>query len=193
MAFMRHLTAAEAPKLEAHLLRLHPEDRRMRFGGGSLSDPAVIAYCRSINWPASVQIGYFDGGALRGVAQLAVPDDTWPMLPGLPLAGKRIGAEFAISVERDFQRRGIGQALLERAVVAARNRNIESLTMYCMPSNERMRRLAVRCGIKLRFDHGEVAGHADLDNPDHLTVAAEYIDRTAAAFDEMRDFLTLAS
>jgi GNAT superfamily N-acetyltransferase len=189
VAFIRHLSPSEAPKLEAHLLRLHPEDRRMRFGGGSLSDTAVSAYCRSINWPASVQIGYFADGELRGVAQLAVPDGAWPMLPGLPLAGQRIGAEFAISVERDHQRRGVGQALLERAVIAARNRSVGTLTMYCLPSNERMRRLATRCGIKLRFDQGEVAGHALLDNPDQLSVAAEYIDRAAAAFDEMRDFL----
>lgn len=164
----------------------------MRFGGGTLSDSAVTAYCSSINWPASVHIGYFDAGDLRGVAQLAVPDGAWPMLPGLPLAGQRVGAEFAISVERGFQRRGVGQALLGRAVIAARNRNIGSLIMYCLPSNDRMRRLAVRCGIKLTFDQGEIAGHVTLDNADQLTVAAEYVDRAAAALDEMRDFLAVA-
>ena len=193
MAFIRYMSPAEGPKLEAHLLRLHREDRRMRFGGGSLSDAAVVAYCRSIDWPASIQIGYFADGDLRGVAQVAVPEGSWPLLPGLPMAGQRIGAEFAISVERDYQRRGVGQALLERAVIAARNRNVGSLTMYCLPSNDKMRRLAVRCGIKLAFDQGEVAGRAILDNPDQITVAAEYIDRAAAAFDEMREFLALPS
>lgn len=192
MAFIRYMTPAEAPRLEAHLLRLHPGDRRMRFGGGTLSDTAVIAYCRSIDWPASIQIGYFADGDLRGVAQLAVPEGAWPMLPGLPMAGQRIGAEFAISVEREYQRRGVGQALLERAVIAARNRHVGSLTMYCLPSNEKMRRLALRCGVKLAFDQGEVSGLAILDHPDQLTVVAEYVDRAAAALDEMREFLVPA-
>ena len=39
---------------------------------------------------------------------------------------------------------------------------------------------------------GEVSGLARLDNADQLTVAAEYIDRAAAALDEMRDLFALA-
>lgn len=193
MPFIRPLLPTEAPAFEAHLLRLHPEDRRMRFGGISLGDPAILSYCRSISWPASVQIGYFDAGDLRGVVQLAVSGEAWQMLPGSPYAGQHVDAEFAISVEREFQGRGVGQALLGRVVIAARNRNIRSLTMHCMPSNDRMRRLAARCGITLTFDQGDVSGHVELDNADHMTVAAEYVDRAAAALDEMRDFLAVAS
>lgn len=183
MSVIRYLAGSEIPLLREHLLRLDPEDRRMRFGGALLKPEAIDAYCDSIDRARSMHIGYLVDGNLRGVAQICFLDTTlsgWFDKPGT--------AEFAISVERPWQNGGIGTRLLTRAVILARNRNIANLFMMCLPENEKMKRLARKCGIRLKFQDGEVIGEAGLDRPDALTVAAEYVDTAVGLFDEMMDY-----
>ena len=192
MSLIRYLSATEIPLLRDHLLRLDPEDRRMRFGGASLKPAAVDAYCRSILPAQSLIIGHFDSGQLRAVAQiafLAEPVRSW-IVP--PWSAQEGSAEVAISVERDWQNTGVGTRLFSRAVIVARNRNIARLIMLCLPENEKMKRLAVKCGVRLRFHDGEVLGEADLDRPDILTIAAEGFGTALGVADGVLDELTAA-
>jgi GNAT superfamily N-acetyltransferase len=59
-------------------------------------------------------------GVLRGAADLRIvrPPD-------------RREAEAAFSIEKPWQSRGIGSALLERTRLAARNRGVKVLQVYC--------------------------------------------------------------
>jgi RimJ/RimL family protein N-acetyltransferase len=122
----RRLEAADSQHLRAHLLRLHPEDLRSRF---MTTTPRhlVHRYVGAIDWRRSLLVGCFFGRSLRGVCELH------------PIAGRR--AEIAISVERRFQGRGIGSALMSRALVLARNRGLTELELRCLVENQRMRRL----------------------------------------------------
>jgi GNAT superfamily N-acetyltransferase len=183
MSLIRYLAGSEIPLLRDHLLRLDPEDRRMRFGGASLKPEAVEAYCASIDRSRSLHVGCFDQGVLRGVAQICFLDG--PVPGWLDHAGN---AEFAISVERPWQNGGIGTRLPTRAVILARNRNIANLFMMCLPDNDKMKRLARKCGIRLRSQDGEVIGAAGLDRPDALTVVAEYVDSAAGLVDELLEY-----
>lgn len=183
MSVIRYLAGSEIPLLREHLLRLDPEDRRMRFGGAMLKPEAIEAYCDSIDRARSLHIGYLVNGDLRGIAQICfidTPVSGWFDKPG--------SAEFAISVEGPWQNSGLGTRLLTRAVILARNRNIASLYMMCLPENEKMKRLARKCGIRLKFQNGEVIGEAGLDRPDALTVAAEYVDTAVGFVDEMLEY-----
>ena len=186
MAQTRKLLPAEAALLGDHLVRLGPEDRRLRFGGMFLRDEAVRRYVDSIDWAHSWHVGHFVDGALRAVVQLSVPRAAdaigapW-LRPG--------AAEFAVSVERKWQRRGLATHLLGQAVVVARNRNVRDLYMLCLPENEPMRRLARKVGIRLVFRDGEITGHVDLPAPDQLTVMAEFWCETAAAIDRWADIV----
>jgi len=186
MAQTRKLLPTEAPLLADHLIRLSPEDRRLRFGGMFLRDDAVRRYVASIDWAHSWHVGLFDEGDLRAVVQLSVPrageHDGAPWLrPG--------AAEFAVSVEKKWQRRGVATQLLGQAVVVARNRHVRDLYMLCLPENEPMRRLARKVGIRLVFRDGEVTGHVDLPAPDQLTVFAEFAVEAAAAIDRWADLV----
>jgi GNAT superfamily N-acetyltransferase len=181
MAAQRKLVASEAAQIVEHLLRLDPEDRRLRFGGGSIKPEAIATYFHGIDWRRSWFVGYFDGGVLRGVAQIGLAKPgagVWPqsVRPG--------AAEFAVSVEKAWQRRGVGTQLLSQAVVVARNRNIRNLYMLCVPENEPVRRLARKVGIRLVFRDGEVTGEVELPRPDQLTVLAEIAGEAAAAMAE---------
>lgn len=183
MSVIRYLVGSEIPLLRDHLLRLDPEDRRMRFGGAMLKPEAIDAYCGSIDRTRSLHIGYLVEGKLRGVAQICFLDtslSTWFERPGT--------AEFAISVEGAWQNGGVGTRLLTRAVILARNRNVANLFMMCLPENEKMKRLARKCGIRLKFQDGEVIGEAGLDRPDALTVVAEYVDTAVGLVDEMLEY-----
>jgi len=181
MAQTRKLLPTEGPMLAEHLMRLSAEDRRLRFGGMFLRDEGVQRYVDSIDWVHSWHVGFFADNALRAVVQLSMPR------PGAAYAGlpwfRPGAAEFAVSVEKPWQRQGIASRLLAQAVVVARNRNVRDLYMLCLPENEPMRRLARKVGIHLVFRDGEVTGHVDLPAPDQLTVFAEFAVEAAAALD----------
>jgi len=126
---IRKLRISEAPLYCAHLLRLDTESRRNRFGG-TVSDDYIRSYAQPSNLADAVIHGFFVDGELRGIAELR------------PLPGRQ--AETALSVEKEWQGRGVGTALLERTLVTARARGTELLHMTCLPENRRMRKLVSR-------------------------------------------------
>ena len=81
MAQTRKLLPTEAPLLAEHLIRLSPDDRRLRFGGLFMPDDVIRRYVQGIDWIHSRQVGCFDAGAPRGVVQLSLPRSNIPM-PG---------------------------------------------------------------------------------------------------------------
>ena len=186
MAQTRKLLPTEGALLADHLIRLSADDRRLRFGGMFLRDDSVRRYVDSIDWTHSWHVGRFADGALRAVVQLSVPRETG--LLGAPWL-RPGAAEFAVSVEKPWRRRGLATHLMGQAVVVARNRHVRDLYMLCLPENEPMRRLARKVGIRLVFQDGEITGHVELPAPDQLTVMAEFWSETAAAVDRWTDLL----
>jgi GNAT superfamily N-acetyltransferase len=193
MAQTRKLLPTERNLLADHLIRLSPEDRRLRFGGMFLRDDAARRYVDSIDWTHSWHVGFFDDAArgavaLRAVVQLSVPRQDSGALGAAPWL-RPGAAEFAVSVEKKWQRRGVATQLMGQAVVVARNRHVRDLYMLCLPENEPMRRLARKVGVRLVFREGEITGHVDLPAPDQLTVFAEFATEAAAAIDGWADIL----
>ncbi len=190
MAQTRKLLPTERTLLADHLLRLDTNDRRLRFGGMLLRDEAVRRYVDSIDWAHSWNVGLFDDGVLRAVVQLSVPRPGTADFAGAGTPWLRPGAaEFAVSVEKSWQRQGVATRLMAQAVVVARNRNVRDLYMLCLPENEPMRRLAKKVGINLVFRDGEITGHVDLPAPDQLTVFAEFATEAAAAIDRWTEIV----
>ena len=129
-----------------HLLRLDKESRRNRFGG-AVSNQFIANYTELSRGLDTVMHGYFVDGMLRGVAELR------------PLFAQE--AEAAFSIERPWQSHGVGSALLERTLLAARNRGIKLLHMACLANNQRMVDLAKKFDAELTFDFGSVVGEVD--------------------------------
>lgn len=158
----RRLNAADARHLRAHLLRLHPDDLRHRFMG-AMPRQLVHRYVRALDWRRAILIGCFVGRSLRGVCELH------------PIAGNR--AEIAISVERRFQGRGIGQALLGRTLLLARNRGLTALELRCMVDNQRVRRLVGKFDGETSLDAAEVATTIRSLPPTPATYATEMVEQ----------------
>jgi GNAT superfamily N-acetyltransferase len=165
---LRRLGSGDRDRVRDHLLRLDGEDRQLRFGA-HVSPAQVAAYCAALDIGRTLLLGCLVEGELRAVGELTT----------LAGAGPRT-AEIAISVERRFQGRGIGGALLRRLIVAARNRLFERLYMVCLIDNGRMVRLARRVGSRLEVERGEVEARIDPPWPTFWTLLEEVLGEAHA-------------
>jgi GNAT superfamily N-acetyltransferase len=157
----RKLWASDSAALQAHLLRLDPESRRMRFGT-PVTDYFIEHYAQNALGSHSISHGYFVDGVLRGVAELR----------GFRgVAGGE--AEAAFSVEKNFQNKGIGTELFGRTVLAARNRGISKLFVNFLSQNARMQAIAKKFDAVLTFDSDGVQGKIDAPRANALSIWKE--------------------
>ncbi len=155
MGLFRKLGAADVAAMVDHLCRLPASDRRLRFHSTVSADWIAKRYA-ALDWSRTVAVGVFVDSVLRGFVELAFDHP-------LPVPESR--AELAISIEPQFQRAGLGRALTARAVTIARNRGAQHLTMFCLPENLPMRRIAKRLSGVLHQEDGTVEAELDLTAP----------------------------
>jgi GNAT superfamily N-acetyltransferase len=159
---VRKLWVGESELYRQHLLRLDAESRRNRFGG-AVSDEFIERYAEPSTLRDAVIYGFFVDGVLRGAAELRL----------LARAGE---AEAALSVERVWQSRGVGTALLERVLLAAGNREVKHLHMLCLAENWHMQKLARKFDAELSFQSGSVVGDVKAPRPTPMSMMREIVD-----------------
>ena len=160
---IRKLWVADAELYRDHLLRLDPQSRRSRFAG-AVSDQFLIDYADLAFGIDAIVHGFFVDGTLRGAAELR------PAGPAIPREG-----EAAFSIEKPWQSHGVGSILLERTLLAARNRGFKFLHMACLVDNKRMQQLARKYDAELSFDFGTVVGEVAAARPTPLSLLREII------------------
>src|SRR5262245_17925285 len=160
---IRKLWIAEAGIYRDHLLRLDRGSRHSRFGG-AVSDDFIRDYVDATYRLNAVVHGFFVDGTLRGAAELR------PL--GTVLSRE---AESALSIEPRWQSHGVGSELLDRTLLAARNRGIKTLHMACLANNRRMQELARKFAAELSFDFGSVVGEVAAARPTPLSVLREFV------------------
>ena len=160
---IRKVWIAEAERYREHLLRLDKASRRSRFGG-AVSDETVRRHADLAFGMGHVVHGFFADGILRGAAELRT------------FAGALAReAEAAFSIEQRWQSHGVGSALLERTLLAARNRGIKFLHLECLADNARMQQLARKFDAELSFDFGSVVGEVESSRPTPLSLMREIL------------------
>jgi GNAT superfamily N-acetyltransferase len=160
---IRKLWIGEAELYRDHLLRLDAGSRRNRFAG-DVSDDFVRNYADLSFTLGAVIHGFFAQGVLRGAGELR--------LIGIPLAGE---AEVGFSIEKPWQSHGVGSALLQRTLLAARNRGLKYLHMACLADNTRMQQLARKFDAELTFDFRGVVGEVAAPRPTPLSLMREVL------------------
>jgi GNAT superfamily N-acetyltransferase len=160
---IRKLWLGEAAHYRDHLLRLDQDSRHARFGHG-VSDEFIRNYVDTTFGLSAAVHGFFADGVLRGAAELR------PLGPAFARE-----AEAALSIEAPWQSHGIGSALLNRTLLAARNRGIKTLHMACLANNRRMQELARKFAAELSFDFGGVVGEVAAARPTPLSVLRELV------------------
>jgi GNAT superfamily N-acetyltransferase len=160
---IRKLWIGEAEQYRGHLLRLDAESRRNRFAG-TVSDEFVHDYADLAFGIDAIVHGFFVNGTLRGAGELR------PI--GTPLSRE---AEAAFSIEKPWQSHGVGSLLLERTLLAARNRGLKFLHMACLADNKRMQQLARKYEAELSFDFASVIGEVSAPRPTPLSLMREIL------------------
>ena len=155
---IRKVWLGEADQYRDHLLRLDTVSRRNRFAG-TVSDEFLQGYARLSLGIDAIIHGFFVDGTLRGAAELR------PI--GAALSRE---AEAAFSIEQPWQSHGVGSALLERTLLAARNRGLKFLHMACLADNKRMQQLARKFDAELSFDFSSVVGEVTAPRATPLSV-----------------------
>jgi len=161
---IRKLWIGQADLYREHLLRLDRESRRSRFAG-AVSDQFVCDYADLAFGIDVVIHGFFVDGTLRGAAELRTV--------GAPILH---AAEAAFSIEKPWQSHGVGSLLLERTLLAARNRGYRQLHMACLAENRRMQQLARKFDAELSFDFGGVVGEVESWRANPLSVMQELME-----------------
>src|SRR5689334_13328498 len=109
---VRKLWIADANALRAHLKRLDPEARRLRFGGIT-TDEFIDAYVDTAFRLDAMIFATFIERDIRASAELRSI-----------FGGATADAEAAFGVEADWQDQGLGSELMERILIAAQNRGV---------------------------------------------------------------------
>ncbi|MCC6469850.1 MAG: GNAT family N-acetyltransferase [Alphaproteobacteria bacterium] len=176
MHVIRTLLPTEFGLLKEHLLRLEPDDRIRRFQG-QLSDERIAAYVDGLDRFHVVVVAWIEDGRVRGAAEL--------VRFGVPIVTR---AEIAVTVDKDWQDRGVGTELLRRALTIARNRGVEQVFMICLAENGRMRHIADKFAGRLIDLGGEVEATMALKAPDGWSLWQEAMDvghaSVASAFEQ---------
>ena len=159
MNIARLLTPAELGLYRDHLLRLSPDDRRLRFS--TLIDDAGIAeFVKHISpWDTQI-IARFDYRlAVVAAVQISVVDG--------PLA------ELAFTVDEAERGQGLAMALTKRALLWARNRTIRRACMHFLTDNQPVRQLARRVGMAISTHAGDSEAVVALPRPTPLSIVRE--------------------
>ncbi len=89
--------------------------------------------------------------------------------------------------------RSLGALLLERTLLAARNRGLKFLHLACLADNKRMQQLARKYDAELSFDFSSVVGEVAAPRPTALSLLREILADShgfaTAVFDVQRRLL----
>ena len=168
---IHRLTPGDLDRVRDHFLRLSSNSRRLRFGR-PVSDEFLERYAEALFEAVSIVYGAEVDGIIRGVTEMRGDTTSWSRF-----------AEAAISVEDDYQDRGIGGALLKRLVQSAQNRGVAQLYMVCLRENHKMKHLAQKNEAILDYCVDEVEGRITDLHPSFASLFSEW-------YDEASDYVT---
>lgn len=131
--------------VEAHLLRLSPQDRSLRFAAGLVTDETIRRYVTGIRFDRDVVVGLVSKlGHVVGMAHGCV----------FEARGTR-HVEAAFSVDAPWRGRGFGGRLMDAVVLRTRAAGGGALVGTCAARNLPMRRIFERADMSLTREDDE--------------------------------------
>ena len=157
------MTAVHRPSILAHLVGLDERDRYLRFGYPA-SDAQIARYVDGLNFADDEVFGIFNRRlTLIALAHLAFLNPAGP---------NGVGAEFGGSVAALARGRGHGARLFHHAMLHARNRGVNTLTIHALSENTAMLRIARKAGATVLRAGSESDAYLHLP-PDTLASQTE--------------------
>lgn len=133
-------------EIAAHLKRLSKDDRYLRFCA-TLTDEAIDKYVFEI----------IDFSSTKHKAFVVLEEN---QIVGLCNVGRLNESilEFAFSVDEKKRHNGIADALFQAAVAYAHEIDCKVIKMDCLATNQAIKKLALRHGMKITSERGESTG-----------------------------------
>ena len=138
-------------KYIAHLTRLSPGDRYLRFQG-MVSDEGIRNYVSGKNLFKTIFVGYFVNNVLRGAAEINLLNYD--------------SAEIALSVESRYQGQSVGNQLMRKAIRQLVFRGIKTIKMSCLTKNSKVRKLILKMDGKVDYEGSEASGEIEVERDD---------------------------
>lgn len=145
-----------------HLKNLSNEDRYTRFGYAASADTIDKMILNILyNQDDHHIFTYYTDGRIVGFGHLAREGTEW---------------ELAVSVERDYQGRGIANQLMDHMIDWGKTHGVEVLYMHCITENQKIQHLARKHGLKSwdRSGH-ELTSRVRLPDPTILDYTANFV------------------
>lgn len=167
---IRQLLAFEIDKYEKHLLSLSNNSKHLRFAY-QIKDEAISKFIATLK------------SKIQDHTIFVIEDTDLNVIAAghISLEGDKM--ELAFSVLDDYQGHGYGSALMNRCIEWCRNRGITDGYMICLQTNDKMKALAKKHGLKLHSEYGETTADVELPSATPQTYFNEAFASSLAAFD----------
>jgi GNAT superfamily N-acetyltransferase len=172
MMQIHHTNIYKISDYSRHLKALTPDDKVSRFGYPASDhsiDQLVLNMCYH---PQDHELWYArDDGERVGWGHMAKNDDgSW---------------ELAVSVQKDFQRQGIGNQLITEMLAWAKFHKISEVYMHCIEDNRVIQHLANKNELRTRSrGDGERTAAIEVPNPTVFEANAQLFKEQKEIFDE---------
>lgn len=166
------LPKQEFHRYKTHLLSLDEESRYMRFGF-FIKNETIEDLCE--RWQESYlkhKIFVVENENLEvvGVAHVSLEDEV---------------PELAFSVLKEHQGKGMGDALMKRAVEYCQNKGIKAGCMVCLGTNDKVKNLARKNNVLVKTSDGDTYGQIAIPSPTPVSLWHEYIGDSMAKLDHL--------
>lgn len=170
---IRSLAPRHRTRIRAHLLKLSPDDRYLRFGYAT-TDAQIGRYVEALDFERDEVFGIFN----RKLTLIAMAHVAYAPMP------QRVGttrmAEFGVSVLASARGRGYGSRLFAHAILHARNRGVDSLFIHALSENTAMLRIARKAGARIEREGSESQAWLALPEDSLSTRLGELFEERAA-------------
>ncbi len=157
MVPIRSLGPSYRERITAHLLKLEPADRYLRFGYAA-NDEQIRRYAEQLDFSRDEIFGIYNRRLeLIAMAHLAFSEHP----------EHKHCAEFGVSVLKHARGRGFGNRLFERAVMHARNAGVNMVFIHALSENTAMLKIARNAGATVHRDGSESEAYP-ADSPGQL-------------------------
>jgi RimJ/RimL family protein N-acetyltransferase len=126
---VRRLFPHDAQAIEAHLLGLDADDRRLRFFRAA-TDAQIRAHVQGIDWDHSLLLGAIRADTVAGMAEALLDRNAPPR-----------HAEIAVSVDTALRGQGLGRCLVAGAIDRAERLGVSRTNLSFLRENRPMQRI----------------------------------------------------
>lgn len=170
---IRSLGPTYRERIAAHLLALEPKDRYLRFGYAA-TDEQIQRYVAQLNFERDEIFGVYNRRLeLVAMAHLALSEHP----------EHQRCAEFGVSVLGKARGRGLGARLFDRAIMHARNENVNMMFIHALSENTPMLTIARNAGATVHRDGSESEAFLELPPANLDTRMSELVEQQWAEMD----------